>query len=129
MIILQALDGKPINDAAVWECTRFCISPCADPRTAAKLFAAAGRLMEELSITSLVAVFSANMLRKYRTSCVPPKILGEVETIDGKILAGRWDFTHSQLRTLFQRASLDPIDCELALANSFIFQFPMLASG
>lgn len=119
---LEALKGSPIHDPRTWECTRFCLSPQAGPRTAAKLFASAGRLMQEFDIMSLVAVFDPFMFRRYRVSGVAPGILGEAVTPQGKILAGRWQFSVEQLGELMRRAALDPLACELSLANSSLIQ-------
>ena len=114
----DALQDGPIRDPAIWECTRFCLAPTAGPRTAAKLFASAGRLMQEMNITALVAVFDRPMLRKYRVSGVSPVILGEGDISGADIMTGKWQFSHQQLHDLMRRADLDPLDCELAIANS-----------
>lgn len=112
------LKDGPIIDPATWECTRFCLSPSASPRTAAKLFAGAGRLMQEFEVTRLVAVFDRIMLRKYRVSGVAPVVLGEGDVAGAEVMAGQWQFSFEQLTDLMRRASLDPVECELALANS-----------
>ena len=118
----QALHGGQIRCPDTWECTRFCLSPSASERAAASLFASAGRLMQEYDIASLIAVFDRSMLRKYRVSGVTPEILGEEYIFGSKILAGRWRFSQFQLNELMRRASLDPLECELALANSSLEQ-------
>lgn len=118
----KAIDSGPIRCPFTWECTRFCLSPSAGPRTAARLFAGAGRLMQELDITSLVAVFDQFMLRKYRVSGVAPEVLGEGQVAGGTVLTGRWQFSQAQLNDLMSRASLDPLECELALVNSSLEQ-------
>lgn len=117
-VFSSALDDGPISDPATWECTRFCLSPTAEPRTAAKLFASAGRLMQEFDVVSLVAVFDRSMLRKYRVSGVAPVILGKGDVAGASVMTGRWQFSIEQLTDLMQRASLDPLECEIALANS-----------
>ena len=114
----MALEDGPIKHPSTWECTRFCLSPSASPRTAAKLFASAGRLMQELNIDSLVAVFDRYMLRKYRVSGVAPEILGQRRAAGVIVLAGRWQFSQAQLNDLMRRGKLDPLECELALVNS-----------
>lgn len=116
----MALQDGPIKHPSTWECTRFCLSPFASPRTAAKLFAGAGRLMQELNINSLVAVFDRYMLRKYRISGVAPEVLGQedVAGAGADVLAGRWHFSQAQLNDLMRRGELDPLECELALVNS-----------
>lgn len=113
-----ALEDGQIKHPSTWECTRFCLSPSASPRTAAKLFASAGRLMQELNITSMVAVFDRYMLRKYRVSGVAPEVLGQGNAAGTVVLAGRWQFSQAQLNDLMRRGKLDPLECELALVNS-----------
>ena len=119
---VAALNSGPINDPMTWECTRFCLSPSAGPLTAAKLFAGAGRLMQEFDVTSLVAVFDRIMLRKYRLSGASPVVLGTGDVAGATVIAGRWQFSFEQLNDLMLRASLDPLECELALANSSLCQ-------
>lgn len=121
-VFASALEGGPISDPSAWECTRFCLSPSAEPRTAAKLFASAGRLMQEFDIQSLVAVFDRLMLRKYRISGVPPELLGAGDVAGASVMTGRWQFSLKQLSDLMRLAALDPLECELALANSSLLE-------
>ena len=118
----EALKGGPIRDPAIWECTRFCLSPSTGPQTAAKLFASAGRLMDEYKIAAFVAVFDCTMLRRYRVSCVMPEVLGKACINGNSVVSGQWSFSQTQLNELMRRGSLDPLDCELALANSSLFR-------
>ena len=78
--------------------------------------------MQELDITSLIAVFDRLMLRKYRVSGVAPEILGEGQIAGATVLTGRWQFSQAQLNDLMHRATLDPLECELALVNSSLEQ-------
>jgi acyl homoserine lactone synthase len=123
-VFASSLDDGPISDPSVWECTRFCLSPAAEPRSAAKLFASAGRLMQEFDVQSLVAVFDRSMLRKYRISGIPPEILGAGDVAGASVMTGRWQFSLNQLSDLMRLAALDPLECELALANSPLLQGP-----
>ena len=118
----MALSSGPIQDAATWECTRFCLSQDSDPRTAQKLFASAGRLIQEFDVTSLVAVFDRIMLRKYRLSGVSPTLLGDVKLGNSTVMAGQWYFDIKLLDCLMERANIDPVECELALANSSLLR-------
>jgi acyl homoserine lactone synthase len=125
----SALEGDPINSSTTWECTRFCLSPSANPRTAPMLFASAGRLLQEFQITTLVAVFDKFMLRKYRISGVMPEVLGEGRSAGSPVLAGRWQFSQRQLNDQMRRGSLDPHECEIALVNSSLFEQQELISA
>ena len=120
----STLRGGRIHDPNTWECTRFCISPKASPRVAIQLFAAAGRLMQEFSVLSLVAVFDKSMLRKYRLSGVSPELLGEADFGELSIFAGRWNFEDDLLFSLISKSKLDPAEYELALANSSMIGSP-----
>ncbi|SIT18645.1 acyl homoserine lactone synthase [Roseivivax lentus] len=121
---LSALNGEKICNPSTWECTRFCISPKASPRTAFKLLASAARLMEELNIEFLVAVFDQKMLRKYNMSGVRPRLLGSSLTAQGLVLAGQWSFDRGQLNKLIEKARLDPLEFDLAMANSSLSNRP-----
>lgn len=114
----RALRNGPIRDSKTWECTRFCVSPNAKPKTSLKLFYCAGRVMQEFDVTSLVAIFDRSMLRRYRMSGVAPQVLGEFEVGDTSVMSGQWHFNLKSLNALMTRAKLDPVECDLALANS-----------
>lgn len=118
----SALDGQAVVDEHVWECTRFCLSPSANSKTAAALLAAAGYLMQELGIRAIVAVFDRSMLRRYRASGASPEVLGQTEQGGSKIMAGLWRFNQPQLKSLMQRGALDPLECQIAFANSSLLE-------
>ncbi|MCF2869447.1 GNAT family N-acetyltransferase [Octadecabacter sp. G9-8] len=114
----RTLECGPIHDPMTWECTRFCLSPSAELQTVGKVFASAGRLMQEFNITSLIAIFDQLMLRRYRLSGVAPELLGDGDFSGGRVLSGRWQFNKMKLDVLMRHAGLDFLECELALANS-----------
>lgn len=117
----SALDGEVIVDRHVWECTRFCLSPSASPKTAATLLAATGYLMQELDVSALIAVFDRVMLRRYRASGAAPEVLGQTDQEGSTVMAGIWRFSVPQLNSLMDRGSLDPLECQIAFANSSLF--------
>lgn len=119
---ISALDGKTIVDKHVWECTRFCLSPSANPETASALLAAAGYLMQELDIRAIVAVFDRIMQRRYRASGASPEVLGQTEQGGATVMAGIWRFSGSQLSSLMQRGSIDPLECQIAFVNSSLLE-------
>lgn len=118
----SALDGQVIVDQHVWECTRFCLSPSANRKTAAALLAAAGYLMQELDIRAFVAVFDRLMHRLYGASGASPEVLGQTEQGGSTVMAGIWRFSGPQLKSLMQRASIDPLECQIAFANSSLLE-------
>ena len=117
----EILEGGPICDPRIWECTRFCVSERASRNTAAQLFAAAGFLLQELDVESLVAVFDQQMLRKYRISRVLPRVLGEGEVAGSNILAGKWAFDRDWLRELIDLSKLDQLEFEVSFVNSSLY--------
>lgn len=125
----MTLGSGPIRDPSTWECTRFCLSPNSDPMTAIKLFASAGRLMQEFQVSSLVAVFDRIMLRNYRLSGVSPELLGETGAGTTIVMAGRWRFNVEQLDILMNRAGLNLDEVELSLANSSLLNAHLKTYG
>lgn len=113
----DALDGREINQPDTWECTRFCISPNAHESLATGLLAATGCLMAELRISHLVAVFDKLMRVQYRRSRVAPTLLGSMETREGIVFAGQWNFEETKLSELLRMAQIDPLAIDLAIAN------------
>ena len=70
-------DGVHIASPLIWECTRFCLAPDAEPRVSAALMLAGAEIMGTASAsTHFVGVFDARMVRIYRPLGVAPDILG-----------------------------------------------------
>jgi len=113
-----ALDGQTICRSDTWECTRFCIAPGTDQSLSIELLAATGRLMRELHIKHLVAVYDRAMRVQYRRAQTLPEQLGMVESPEGIVYAGRWSFTPEKLRELRQRSKIYGASLELSLVNS-----------
>lgn len=114
----SALDGQALCRSDTWECTRFCIAPGTDQSLSIELLAATGRLMREMEIKHLVAVYDRAMRIQYRRAQTPPEQLGMVETPGGVVYAGRWSFTAEKLRELQQRSKTCGASLELSLVNS-----------
>ncbi|WP_371156365.1 acyl-homoserine-lactone synthase [Jannaschia sp. 2305UL9-9] len=85
-----------IRSPAIWETTRFCLSPGAGTMIARRLLLAASELGLGFGLSHAIGVFDAPMIRVYRRLGWEPRILG---TQDG-ISAGMWTFadaTHDRL--------------------------------
>ena len=82
------------------------------------LLAATSRLMLEVGVRHLIAVFDRAMQLQYRRSGVPPKLLGTMSTAEGQIFAGRWTVNRRKSNQLMQRAQLDDLTIHLGLANA-----------
>lgn len=83
-------DGVEIRSPFIWECTRFCLAPEADPRTAPLLMAACGEIMRGFSLDHLVGVFDRRMVRIYRRIGAPPEVIGSAGTGRTRISVGLW---------------------------------------
>ena len=126
---LGALGGHAIRRTNTWECTRFCISPAADRSLAIELLAATGRLMCELQIAHLVAVYDRQMRIQYRRSNTSPTQLGWVMTPEGPVYAGLWSFSEEKLNNLSCRSQIYGTTVELSLANSPLMASPSMAAA
>lgn len=114
---LELTDGVKISSPHIWECTRFCISPTADRRTAAKLLAASAFLMKECCIDHFIGVFDYKMERVYRALGGSPTVLGRRQTRDGKIGVGLWEFDDRKYQKMLRNARVT--DSELAYSFEF----------
>ena len=93
----SAFNDGLISDRPIWHCTRFCLSPAAEPNVTTKLFASAGRLMQEFQIRYLLAILDWRMMRQFRISGVPPELLGNGNIVRASMMTGLWQFDYRQL--------------------------------
>ena len=115
---LELTDGVNISSPHIWECTRFCISPTADRRVAAKLLAAGAYLMKECCIDYFVGVFDEKMERIYRAIGSSPTVLGRRQTTKGKFAVGLWNFQDQTYQKILRNAEIS--ECELDLSLEFV---------
>ncbi len=111
---LELTNGVKIISPHIWECTRFCISPTADRRTAARLLASSAFLMKECCIDHFVGVFDDKMERVYRALGSSPTVLGRRQTKNGKIGVGLWEFNKNKYQKMLQNARVS--EPELAIS-------------
>lgn len=105
---LHLTDGVPIRSPLIWECTRFCLSPDADPRTAAALMLAGGEVMQGFGVEHYVGVFDARMVRIYGRIGSCPEVLGTEGRGREAISVGLWEFTPEARARVAQAAGLSP---------------------
>jgi len=98
--------GTEIRSPFIWECTRFCLAPGADGRTAAALMAGGGELMRNFAVSHFVGVFDQRMKRIYRHIGAAPEVLGEAGLGRDKIAVGLWAFDAGEHRAVLARAGL-----------------------
>lgn len=115
----QHLAGAEIRSPLIWECTRFCLVPGAEPRIAAALMVACGELMRGFSLNHMVGVFDARMVRIYGRIGAEPEVLGRVGTGRSMIAVGLWSYAAADRSKVFARAELDPIVSEAWFRQGF----------
>ena len=108
---LHLLAGKAIRRSDIWECTRFCLAPEAEPRVAAALMLAGGEVMRNFGVAHYVGVFDARMERIYRAIGSEPQILGSEGEGRARISVGLWQFSDQARQRVAARARLT---CEIS---------------
>ena len=110
---------RPITSPAVWECTRFCLSPDAGPRVAGLLMLAGGELMRAFGVTHLLGVFDARMIRIYNAVGAAPEVLGTTGTGRDAISVGLWPYRADDRLRVLRRAGVSSEVSEAWFARSF----------
>lgn len=105
---LSLTDGVRIESPLIWECTRFCLSRDAEPRTAAALMLAGGEVMTAFGVKHYVGVFDARMVRIYRMIGSSPEVLGAAGEGRERISVGLWSFTDEARDRVAKRAGITP---------------------
>lgn len=105
---LDLTGGVRISSPLIWECTRFCLSRNAEPRTAAALMLAGGEIMNGFGIDHYVGVFDARMVRIYRMIGSSPEVLGAKGSGRDQISVGLWSFTEDARLSVAERAGIAP---------------------
>lgn len=100
------LGGGEVRSPLIWECTRFCLSRSAEPRTAAALMLAGGEVMENFGVKHFVGVFDARMVRIYRMIGASPEVLGASGSGKDKISIGLWSFSDEARRRVGRKAGI-----------------------
>lgn len=114
-----ALMPRPITSPAIWECTRFCLSPEAGPRVAGLLMLAGGELMRAFALTHLLGVFDARMIRIYNAIGAAPEVLGSSGSGRDAISVGLWPYRADDRLRVLRRAGVSSEISEAWFARSF----------
>ena len=109
----------PITSPLIWECTRFCMAPNAGPRVAGLLMLAGGELMRAFSLTHLLGVFDARMIRIYNAVGAAPEVLGTSGTGRDAISVGLWPYRPDDRLRVLRRAGVSSEVSEAWFARSF----------
>lgn len=101
-------NGVAVRSPLIWECTRFCLAPEAEPETAAALMLGGAEVGVNFGLAHAVAVFDARMVRVYRALGWPPTIAGSQGTGRDRISVGFWEFGPDVRARLAKRAGIAP---------------------
>lgn len=116
---LSLTDGVEIRSPFIWECTRFCLSPEAEPRVAAALMLGGMELGLAFHLSHAIGVFDARMIRIYRRLGWGPIILGSKGQGREAISVGLWAFEPEIRPRLLARAGISDEVSRLWRARSF----------
>ena len=84
-------DVSAIRSPLVWEITRLCLAPGAEPQVVAALVLALDEMMERFGLTHMIAVFEASRLRIFRRLGTPPEVLGRSGEGRAMVAVGLWE--------------------------------------
>lgn len=113
------LTDANVSSPFIWECTRFCLAPNASSRIAGALMLAGGELMRANSLSHLLGVFDARMVRIYNMIGAAPEVLGSSGEGREKISIGLWAYRKKDRINVLQRARLSSEISEAWFARSF----------
>lgn len=116
------LSDTHITSPMVWECTRFCLGPDASPRVASALMLAGGELIRGFSLTHLLGVFDARMVRIYKMIGASPEVLGSEGEGKDKISVGLWPYREIDRLRVQRRAGISAEVSKAWLNRSFGFR-------
>lgn len=103
---LDLLDGKPVKNRFIWECTRLCLGAAATRRTAAKLLAAGGKVLQARHLRHFIGVFDEHQQHIYRRIGSKPQMIGHGTSPEGPIAVGLWDFDDTTYDKLLAKAAI-----------------------
>ncbi|MDA0962849.1 MAG: autoinducer synthase [Proteobacteria bacterium] len=111
--------GAPVISPLIWECTRFCLAPGADPHVAAALMLGGGEIMRNFAVRHFVGVFDARMVRIYRAIGSSPEILGSEGEGRARISVGLWAFSDEARARVADRAGIAPAQSQVWFDAAF----------
>lgn len=115
---LHVTDGVRIRSPSIWECTRFCVSPEANPHSTSKIFAAGAKVMNEFFVEHCVGVFDRKMLLVYRRIGSVPTVIGWSSGDFGTVGVGLWEFNQDKYDQILAKSDISHLEMELYFANS-----------
>jgi len=113
------LSDTQIASPLIWECTRFCLAPNAPSKVAGALMLAGGEMMRAFSLTHLLGVFDARMIRIYNMIGAAPEVLGSMGQGRERVSVGLWGYSDEDRAKVLRRAGLSSEISEAWFARSF----------
>ncbi len=103
---LGLLDGRPLQNASIWECTRFCLARGAAPNVSAALMLGGAELGLGRGLDFSVGVFDARMVRIYGRLGWSPAILGTAGEGREAVSAGLWRYSEEIADRMAEKAGI-----------------------
>lgn len=122
------LAGAQIRHPLMWEVTRFCLAPDAEPRVSASLMLAALEIGLGFYLSDLIGVFDARMVRIYRRLGWEPTVLGSEGQGRQAISVGLWACSQEVRPTLLDKAGISAAFSRAWFDQSFGTQRTALAA-
>lgn len=117
-------DGVRIASPLIWECTRFCLAPGAQPRVAAGLLMAGLEMGLRFGLDQAIGVFDARMPRIYGRLGHCPDVIGSAGEGRERISVGIWRITEEALAEIGRRSGLHPSEVAGWFDASFAAPMP-----
>lgn len=100
------LNGRPLQNDGIWECTRFCLARGADPQVSAALMLGGAEVGLGMNLDFSVGVFDARMVRIYARLGWSPLVLGTEGEGRAAISAGLWHYSEAVANRLAAKAGI-----------------------
>ncbi|MEM1387238.1 MAG: acyl-homoserine-lactone synthase [Pseudomonadota bacterium] len=113
------LAGAEIRSPLIWECTRFCLAPDAEPRISSALMLGALEVGLGFYLTDIVGVFDARMVRIYRRLGWEPTVLGTQGAGRHAISVGLWACSQDVRPGLLEKARISAAFSQAWFDQSF----------
>ena len=84
-------DVGALRSPRIWEITRLCIAPGAEPKVVSALVLALDEVMNRFGLTHMLAVFDESRLRIFRRLGTQPEVLGSTGEGRERISIGLWE--------------------------------------
>lgn len=120
------LNGRPLHNPKIWECTRFCLARDSAPNVSAALMLGGAEVGTGFDLSFSVGVFDARMIRIYNRLGWAPMVMGTSGEGREAISAGLWAFSEAVTHRLCEKAGIPRAMSRLWFHKSFnIAEMPL----